>query len=132
MHDPSQCGAVALALGSVLLQPIDRAGVEPEPARRVGLRVLLDEFTLRVLDDRSFDEQRALVDIDVLRSQRAELASTRTRSCGEAKKAPSAGLVSSACAIKRATSAGSGGDTSCRGSRGGDAFTAGLIVMSPP
>lgn len=77
VNDPAKRGAAALAFGTVFSQTIDGAPVKAKPSRCVGLGVFLDELALAVLDDRSLDEQRALVQVEMLPSQRAELAASR-------------------------------------------------------
>jgi hypothetical protein len=84
--DRAELGAKAEARRPVFSQTVDGSRVEANPARRVRLRVLLDQLARPVLDDRSFDEQRALVEIDVPPSQRAEFPASRARRCRETKE----------------------------------------------
>jgi hypothetical protein len=49
--DRAELGAEAEARGSMLSQALEGSRVEANPACRVRLRVLLDEFALPVLDD---------------------------------------------------------------------------------
>ena len=110
----------------MLSESIDGTYVESESSRRVRLGVLLDELAVSVFDDRPLDEEHGVVEVDVLPSEQRSTRRVVLPKWRRAGNQPSGGIGSSAIAIRRTTSAGAGGATSWRGSRGGEALTAGF------